>query len=509
MNLKDNWFLLPPTLLSFLLIILSSFIPDYGYFNDEFYYIACANRMDWGYVDHPPFSIGFLYLIKLLIGDSLIAIRIIPALCSSVVVFLSGLIVREFGGSRSTQIISAFSVSLLPVPLIIFSLYSMNSFEILFMSIIFLLIIKMIKENDTKYWIPIGIIFGLGLMNKHTIILYSVAIIFGFMLSGNTKLLLSKNFLYSIIIAFVIFLPNLIWQTANGFPSLEFYDNATKFKNIDSNFVDVIMFQILSANPILSIIWITGLISLIFNKKLSTYRLFGWAFIFLMTIMITSGSSRPDRIVSIYYILIPTGWMAIEAIRNKWINLSIKYSVFILSLVVGLILVPFSIPILSPDTAEKYFEETGLNIPIEEGLESSLPMFYVYRMDWEKPAEALSKIYTSLPENEKSKTLIVAGNYGFASSIEFYSQKYELPKVICNHNSFWHWSRDILRDDITTLISFGITKESLEDSFDSVRSTGIVVQSKYWYEHFRRPIFICRNPKDDLLKLWIKARYYK
>jgi hypothetical protein len=509
MELKNYWFLLPPAIFSFLLLISSSFIPDYGFFNDEFYYIACANRLDWGYVDHPPFSIGVLYLINMIFGDSLIAVRAVPAFCSSIVVFLSGLIVRELGGSRSLQIISAFSVSFLPVPLIIFSLYSMNSFEILFMSIVFLLILKMVKENDTKYWILIGIIMGLGFMNKHTVILYLVSLLIGFIMSRNTKLILSRNFLYAIILAFVIFLPNLIWQISNGFSSLEFYNNATKFKNINSNIVDVLLFQILSANPILSVIWIAGLFSLFLKRDLSGFRLFGWAYIFLIAIMIISGSSRPDRIVSIYYILIPIGWIAIDIIRKKWLNFLIKYSTFILSLVVGLILVPFSLPLLPPETAEKYFEKTSLNIPIEAGLESSLPMFYVYRMDWEKPAEALSKVLKALHEDEQSKTLIVAGNYGFASSIEFYSDKFDLPKVICNHNSFWHWSKDILTSDITTLISFGITKESLENSFDSVISTGKIVESKYWYDHFKRPIYICRNPKDDLQKLWIKARYYK
>ncbi len=506
---NNIWYLLPAAVFSFLLLISSNFIPEYGFFNDEFYYIACADRLDWGYVDHPPFSIGVLYILLSIFGDSLIAVRMLPALCSSVVVVLSGLIVRELGGSRSAQVISAFSVSLMPVPLILFSLYSMNCYEILIMSIIFFLILKMLRTEDPKYWIFIGIIYGIGLMNKHTIILYIISIIFGFIFSGKSKYLLNKWFLYSCIIAFFIFIPNLIWQIANGFPSLEFYENATKFKNIDSNLIDVLLFQILSANPINVVIWLSGLISLFFNKELSKYKLFGWAYLLLLMIMIVSGSSRPDRIISIYYILIPIGWFVVDSIKKNWLRSSIKYSVFISIMLVGLLLIPFSLPIMPPETAEKYFEKTGLNIPIESGLESSLSMFYVYRMDWEKPAKALSRIYKALPDDEQNRTLIVTGNYGFASSIEFYSKKYDLPNVICGHNSYWHWSKELISNEISTFISFGITKEYLEHSFNSIKSTGVIIKSKYWYDHFKRPIYICHEPKGDVHKLWTRARYYK
>ena len=72
----------------------------YGYFRDEFYYIACSEHLDWGYVDHPPLSILFLWLNRMLIGDSLFALRLLPALASGVLVFLTGLIVREFGGGK-------------------------------------------------------------------------------------------------------------------------------------------------------------------------------------------------------------------------------------------------------------------------------------------------------------------------------------------------------------------------------------------------------------------------
>ena len=62
---------------------------SYGIFRDELYYLACADHPDYGYVDHPPLSVWILLLTKHLIGDSLFAIRLLPALFSGLSVFIS------------------------------------------------------------------------------------------------------------------------------------------------------------------------------------------------------------------------------------------------------------------------------------------------------------------------------------------------------------------------------------------------------------------------------------
>jgi hypothetical protein len=41
------------------------FAPGYGYFRDEFYYLACADHLAWGYVDHPPLSVLLLWIVRL------------------------------------------------------------------------------------------------------------------------------------------------------------------------------------------------------------------------------------------------------------------------------------------------------------------------------------------------------------------------------------------------------------------------------------------------------------
>src|SRR5438045_3281287 len=64
----------------------------YGYFRDELYYLACGQHLDWGYVDQPPLIAVAARLSRTLFGDSLSAIRLLPALAGAAKVVLAGLI---------------------------------------------------------------------------------------------------------------------------------------------------------------------------------------------------------------------------------------------------------------------------------------------------------------------------------------------------------------------------------------------------------------------------------
>ena len=78
-------------------------INRYGYFRDELYYIACSKHLAWGYGDQPPFSEFMLFISGRLLGYSLSALRLLPAVCGGLVACLVGLAAREMGGARFAQ----------------------------------------------------------------------------------------------------------------------------------------------------------------------------------------------------------------------------------------------------------------------------------------------------------------------------------------------------------------------------------------------------------------------
>jgi 4-amino-4-deoxy-L-arabinose transferase-like glycosyltransferase len=83
----------------------------YGYFGDELYYLACARRPAWGYPDLGPASIALLRAWTGLVGTSLVAIRIVPAIASAVTVLLTALLARRLGGEARAQTIAALAVA--------------------------------------------------------------------------------------------------------------------------------------------------------------------------------------------------------------------------------------------------------------------------------------------------------------------------------------------------------------------------------------------------------------
>ena len=67
----------------FLIEFLPGVAGSYGYFIDEFYYLACTDHLAAGYVDHPPLSVLLLWVIRTVAGDSLAAVRLVPALAGA------------------------------------------------------------------------------------------------------------------------------------------------------------------------------------------------------------------------------------------------------------------------------------------------------------------------------------------------------------------------------------------------------------------------------------------
>src|SRR5580700_10685228 len=86
----------------------------YGYFRDEFDYIACGDHLAWGYVDQPPLIPFLIHISRAMLGDSLRAIRFFPALASSLLVIQTAALAREFGGRAFALLLSAVTIVIAP-----------------------------------------------------------------------------------------------------------------------------------------------------------------------------------------------------------------------------------------------------------------------------------------------------------------------------------------------------------------------------------------------------------
>ena len=177
----------------------------YGYFIDELYYLACSRHLAWGYVDQPPLIAWITWLARSVLGESLPAIRFLPAVAGAGEVALAALIARELGGKRFAQGLAALATLAAPGILVVDNLLSMNAFEPLFWMGCAWLLIRIVKTGNQSLWLWFGILAGFGLENKYSMLIFGASIVFGLLLTPQRRVLASPWLWVGGALAFLIF----------------------------------------------------------------------------------------------------------------------------------------------------------------------------------------------------------------------------------------------------------------------------------------------------------------
>jgi hypothetical protein len=485
---------------------------NYGYFRDEFYYIACSDHLAWGYVDQPPLSIFILAINRLLLGDSIFALRLLPALAGALTVIITGLMVRQLGGGRFAQALAALAVIITGVYLSLNSFYSMNSFDLLFWALSFYILILIIKKDKPKLWLLFGLVAGLGLMNKYSMLFFGFGLLGGLLLTSHRKYLLSKWFWLAALIAFVIVLPHIIWEIQYDFPSIEFMRNASQYKIYPVSPLEFLSGQLLLLSFINAPLCLVGLYYYFFHKDGKTYRLFGWIFIIILIIMITL-KAKVYYIAPVYSMLFASGALVTEKFIHKLKWRWLKPAFISLMIIAGIIVSPIAIPVLPVETFIKYAEFMGIVAPkMERSETSALPQHFADRFGWENMVDTLAQVYHTLTPEEQSQCILFARNYGQAGAIDFFGEKYDLPKATCSRNNYWLWGPGERSGEIAICIGYrGEIKENvknLKQYFHEVEHAA-TIKCKYCMPHENYlPIFICRKPKIPLKEVWESLKVY-
>lgn len=447
-------------ILNLIIYLITQAFFAYGIFRDELYYLACTNRLDLGYVDHPPLSIWILSVWKFLFGDSMFIIRLVPAVVTSVSVYMIGLFTIRLGGGKSAVIISTIAFMLSPIFFGMNTFYSMNTFDFFFWITSAYVFLRIIQEGNPKLWIVLGVVLGLGLLNKTSILWLSAGIFAGTIFTPLRKDLNTKYPYVAALIALLIFSPFIIWNLTHDFAHLEFMRNAATQKYDDLTPVSFILDQILILNPASILLWISGLVFFFISKTGKKFRAPGFIWLITFVILFINWHSKGEYIAAAYQILFASGAVMLEkwsSIKNwKWV----KYAVIIPLIFTGIALIPFARPLLSPEKFLEYQDYIGLKPPVNEGVETAMPQFYSDMFGWEEMAKKVSDVFLTIPKEERNSTVVYCGNYGKAGAMEYFSKKYPLPKVVCPHNSYWYWW-DEAEEPRTIIIIGGEMKDHL------------------------------------------------
>jgi 4-amino-4-deoxy-L-arabinose transferase-like glycosyltransferase len=471
----------------------------YGIFRDELYYLACAEHLDWGYVDQPPMIALLTFISTRLFGTSLLALRLLPALAGAALVWLTGMITRELGGGRTAQVLAGIAVALAPIYAVMHHWLTMNAFEPLIWMAAVWCIVKAINKDQPRYWMPFGILAGIGLQTKYSTAFFVIAVVIGLLATSERRALANRWFWIGALCAFLIFLPNLVWLVQHNFPFLELMANIRRTtRDIVRGPIAFVADQAMLLNPVTFPLWTAGLLWLFTARTRKNYRVLGWTyFALLMLFMLLRGKNY--YLTPAYPMLFAAGGIAFERISlriGRWITPA--YGSLIIASGVALILLVS--PILPVELYLKYKAATGLEpVRAENQPTGPLPQFFADEFGWEEMTREVARVYNALPPAERASTAIFANNYGEAGAIDFFGPRYGLPKVISSHQNYWLWGPG--RYTGTTVIVLGSDGSGDRPLFKTV-DVGGRVEHPYSRRDEQFDIFVCRGLKTDLRLLW-------
>jgi hypothetical protein len=492
--------------LKLLIHLVANAFPAFELFRDELYYIVSTDHLEAGYVDHPPLSIWILAVGRMILGDSLFAVRLLPAVAGSAMVFVTGMMVRELGGNRTAQAFACAASVLSLAGIAGSTFYSMNAWDMVFWSLALLLILQIATEATTRRWALLGVVLGLGLLNKISVLWLGAGLGAGLLLTPLRSQLRTRGPWMAAGIAFVFFLPYILWNAANDWPHLEFIRNASTMKYGGLDRLDVLLGQIPVNNPSTLPLWLAG-VAFFFTPRGRPWRIAGIVTITVMAILVANGTSKPEYFAPAVPLLFAGGAVALGSIGHAILRRTLQ---FVLGgvLVLGVILIPIVLPILPVDQFIAYAKAIGFESKSMESQRlGSLPQFYADMHGWRDLAATVDTVYRSLSDEERSGCVIFAHNYGQASAVTYYGRPLGLPAAVSGHNSFFLWGPGLLNDSRVVIV-IGGRQSDHERGFEDVRLATVYSSPYIMPYEDHKPIYVCRRPKASPEDLWASVKHY-
>ena len=488
----------------------------YGYFRDEFYYLACGHHLAWGFVDHGPIVALQARLGEILFGDSVFGIRVLSALAGAATVFLTGMLAWAMNGRGSAQALAMFAVIITPQYIGVDGFLSMNSFEPVFWMLCALAVLMLLRGGSAwLWWTVLGVSAGVGLLNKPSMMFFLIAVGLGLLCTGSRRVLWSWWTLVGIALMAAIAAPNVVWQIHNHWPTLEFLRNGREGgKNTVLDPLHFFLAQFAMLGPLNILVWMAGLVALLRAKSIREGRWLGLAYLFFYVIM-DAMHAKDYYLEGIYPALFAAGGIAWER-RYALSRRVFKERVIAFPVLEGLLLLtsvlilPMASPILPPAQWVRYTTAMHLSgTQSETAATGPLPQFYADRFGWDEEVDGVVSAYRSLTPTEQQKVCIFGKDYGLAGAIDFLGPKKQsgLPPAISGQNSYWMWGTHGCDANIVIAV-VSDSKQALETKYENVQYVGAITNPYAMPFERHRGIWVLRGRKPDAPFHWADERFY-
>ena len=474
---------------------------NYELHRDELLYFNMAGHLSFGYATVPPMTAFVAFIAKMLFGYSVSGIRLFPALAGAMTILIMAKIIKKMGAGIPALIIASVSFLLSPGFLLFDTLLTPNVFEHLLWLLVLWFLLRMITEDRPALWIPTGIILGIAFMFKYSVLFLMAGLFIAFMAGQYRKFLNTRYFLSAILAGVLIVTPNLMWQYLHNWPVVNHMEELSSTQ-LTGMTPALFLTDLLSLNLASTVVWVTGLVSLLFLRDERRYRFFGIASLGIILLFIMLNGKGYYALGIIPFLFAAGGYAMEKYLKGKLIIL--RNTVMVLVIAVSLPALPTGLPLLSFDKYMEYRERTGfLRIyPFfrwEDGEIHKLSQVYADMTGWSELAGYTATAYYMLPADQReSCTIYAESNYGYAGAINFYGREHDLPEAVTFHESYIFWAPDTIPDGPVIYLSPEIN--GMHDLFEDVTEVG-TVHDPYFREAGLK-VYLCKDPFTDVQEVY-------
>jgi hypothetical protein len=396
---------------------------QYGFHRDELQFLNDAQHLDWGFVPYPPLTSALEFLGFKMFGLSPVGLRLFSVVAQAAVILVSGLMARDLGGGRLAQIFTAVAVGLSPAPMANATMFQYSSFDMLWWVLIAWSAIRLLRDDDPRWWVAIGLFAGLGLQTKYSIAFELVGVLAGVLLTDARRHLTSSWLWAGVAVALLVFAPNLVWLARHDFISYRFLQSI-HVRDVNEGRADGFLRDqfLINANLFATPVWITGLVGYFRARR---YRMLAWMYVVpLLLFMLLQG--RFYYVSAAYPMLLAMGavigeqWL--RTLRPVW-QVAMAALMFSGVAAIGIYAALIIMPVASSGPLRDF--ALRRNNDLRE------------KIGWNELVSQVAAIRDALPAEQQADLGIVVGNYGEQGAIALLRKAYGLPTPITAINSGW------------------------------------------------------------------------
>jgi 4-amino-4-deoxy-L-arabinose transferase-like glycosyltransferase len=420
-------------------------------------------------------------------------LRTPSALAAAATVVVAGLTCRELGGGKAAQLLTAVAMAVSPLLLASAHLFGTTPFDLLFWTLLVYLVVRILRTGDDRFWLVVGLVAGVGLLNKDLVAFLAFGVLAGIALAGPRRRLASPWLWAGALVAALIWTPYLVWQAQHGWPQLAVaHSIAIGRSGTSEPRWAFLPYQLILVSPYLAPVWIAGLVRLLRDPALRRWRALGWSWIVLAVVFIVTGG-KPYYLGGLIPVLLAAGaqpeieWMARGRVR---LRRGILYAALAVTAVTAVVVTLPVIPVGD-------LQNTNIG---------SLNYDAVQTVGWPAYVSEIAAVYHGLPTSEQASTAVLTTSYAEAGAVDRFGPALGLPRAYSGHDGFWYWGPPPA--SATTFVAVGYDRGFLEQTFGSVRlATRLNDHLGVNNDNQGAPVWVCTEPRGSWQALWPTFRY--